>query len=121
VSNRLRKKKLEQQSRAAERPPVYTVFVDDNFGYMNEDSRFTAGEFATYDAALAEAKEIVRSTLAEQFQPGMSRRQLMDQYKDFGLDPFISPGLKDQPQFSAWNYANDIADEVIEQRMASLP
>ncbi len=39
--------------------PDYTVRVDDNFHYMDSSERYTAGEYDTWDEALAKAQSIV--------------------------------------------------------------
>jgi hypothetical protein len=82
----------------------FVVFVDDNFHYMNEDERYKAGVFASYEDALAEAKRIVDEDLAYNMKPGMTADALYEQYIQFGEDPFIIPAGKDDG-FSAWDYA----------------
>ena len=38
----------------------FDVFVDDNFHFMNEDERYSAGTFDTYEEAVANTKTIWR-------------------------------------------------------------
>ena len=89
----------------ARRKP-YTVFVDDNFHYMDESERYTLGHFATYEKAVAAAKRIVDKFLAAQHKRGMSAEELLKKYKTFGQDPYIVPNDR-EPGFSAWTYAEE--------------
>jgi hypothetical protein len=82
---------------------TYTVFVDDNFHYMDKGARTTHGEFETLEAAIEAAKEIVDDGLLHDYEPGMSASALYTRYTMFGDDPWISgPG---ETPFSAWEYA----------------
>jgi hypothetical protein len=81
----------------------YTVFVDDNYHYMDEAARYIHGEFETLEAAVDAAKKIVDDNLLQYCEPGMSAELLYGQYTMFGNDPWIS-GAEDKP-FSAWEYA----------------
>jgi hypothetical protein len=85
----------------------YKVLIDDNFHYMNEEYRDTAGVFETAAEAIAECKEIVDDCLKPMLQPGMTAAALYEQYEGFGDDPFIVPvDPNDAPvAFSAWAYA----------------
>jgi hypothetical protein len=82
---------------------TYTVFVDDNYHYMDKDKRYTHGEFATLEAAVEAAKKIVDDGLLHDYEPGMSASTLYSRYKMFGEDPWVS-GPEDSP-LSAWKYA----------------
>ena len=42
---------------------IFTVFVDDNFNYQDEDERWVAGEFSSYEEAVAACKNIVDQSL----------------------------------------------------------
>ena len=81
----------------------YTVYVDDNFHYMDENERYKLGEFDDCAAAIAACKEIVDEFLASTW--GKSE-DLYVTYVMFGEDPFI---LTDDPncKFSARDYARD--------------
>jgi hypothetical protein len=81
----------------------FDLFVDDNYHYMDEESRYKAGSFASYDEALAMAKGIVEEFLQQYCQPGMTSKELYEGYVGFGEDPFIIPAA--EPRFSAWDYA----------------
>jgi hypothetical protein len=81
----------------------FELYVDDNFHYMDEESRYKCGSFATYGEALAKAKAIVDEFLEQHHEPGMTSKELYEGYVGFGEDPFIIPS--GEPRFSAWDYA----------------
>ncbi len=89
----------------------YTVYVDDNFNYMDESERYKLGEFETAEAAVAAAKRIVDEYLASAYEPGMTPAELNHSYVCFGEDPFIVPQDPDS-KFSAWDYARARCDEL---------
>ncbi|HYK88702.1 MAG TPA: hypothetical protein VE398_08025 [Acidobacteriota bacterium] len=98
----------------------YEVLVDDNFHYMDEESRYKLGSFATYDEALTKAKAIVDDFLRENYSPGMTSKELYEGYVGFGEDPFIIPA--GDPRFSAWEYARERCAELCrdEDAVASI-
>jgi hypothetical protein len=81
----------------------FELFVDDNYHYMDEESRYRVGSFASYGEALARAKAIVDEFLEQHLLPGMTSKELYEGYVGFGEDPFIIPA--GEPAFSAWDYA----------------
>ena len=89
----------------------YTIHVDDNFHYMDEDERYTLGEFDTAEAAIAAARDIVDQYLQSAYKPGISARELYDSYVTFGEDPWISTDDGDC-KFSAWDYAKQRAVQM---------
>ena len=84
----------------------FQVFVDDNFHFMDEDERYKAAEFATYEEALAKARRIVDEELANIKKPGMTADELYKIYAFAGESPFILPASK-SGSFSARNYARE--------------
>lgn len=81
---------------------LYTVYIDDNFNYMDEDARTKHGEYATLEEAIQACKAIVDACLTRAHAPGMPARKLYEEYVAAGDDPFIvGPGAS----FSAWTYA----------------
>lgn len=88
----------------------FELFVDDNYHYMDEESRYRAGTFPSYDEALAKAKAIVDEFLEDSHQPGMTSKELFEGYIGFGEDPFIVPA--GEPDFSAWEYARERCREL---------
>ena len=89
----------------------YTLYVDDNFHYMDESERFEAGEFGSLGEAITEAKRIVDRCLAEVYKKGMSVEKLHEWYLMFGEDPFIVGGPPES-DFSAWSYAEARCEEI---------
>ena len=92
---------------------MYTVQVDDNSHYMDEDERSTLGEYETWDEAVAAAKKVVDDFLSENHKPGMIAGDLYTCYTMFGEDPFV---LGDRPEsedaFSAWDYAKRRCEDL---------
>jgi hypothetical protein len=92
----------------------YRVLVDDNFHYMDENYRECAGDFESYEDALALAKKITFESVIENEADTAS--ETFQKYKDFGKDPFIQPfGDASGPEenYSAWNTAEILA-QIIE-------
>lgn len=81
----------------------YTVYVDDNFHYMDESERYKLGEFDDCQSAVAACKGIVDEFLSS-CDPNKGADEMFKQYTIFGEDPWIS---SDEPdcKFSAWEYA----------------
>ena len=65
----------------------FTVFVDDNFHYMDPDERWTLGVFSSAEEAVAASKATVDACLDEAYAPGMSAEELFLRYTHFGDDP----------------------------------
>jgi hypothetical protein len=89
------------------KPQKYTVYVDDNFHYMDESKRTILGEFANEEEALAAARKLVDDFLADLETEGKSSEELYKTYVEFGEDPWIS-GVT----FSAWDYAKQRCREI---------
>jgi hypothetical protein len=94
----------------------FELFVDDNYPYMDEKSRYSVGSFASYNEALAKAKAIVDEFLENSHQPGMTSKELFADYVGFGEDPFIVPA--GEPYFSAWDYARARCTELCREEDA---
>lgn len=92
----------------------YLLYVDDNYHFMDESERTGPKTFATYEAALAEARSIVDDFLANAYKPGMSAGELYRSYTGFGDDPFIVCREVPEPpvKFSAWDYASKRCTEI---------
>ena len=93
-------------------PAEFTVYVDDNFHYQDEDERYRLGVYPTYEAALEACRALVRKDLEHFFKPGMTAADLVGQYSGFGEDPFIVPTPDGIEKFSARNYAGQHAAEM---------
>src|SRR5437016_4257548 len=81
----------------------YNVYVDENSHYMDEDERRFACSYDDCETAVAACKKIVERSLTEQYQEGMTAERLLNLYKSFGEDPWIS-STDDNCKFSAWDY-----------------
>lgn len=90
----------------------YTIFVDDNFHYMDEDERYTQGCYDGYETAVSVCKAIVDDYLRSAHEPGMTAEALYGSYCMFGEDPWISPTPEGVERFSAWGYAKHRAEEI---------
>jgi hypothetical protein len=93
---------------------TYTVFIDDNFHYMDKEARVRHGEFETLEAAVAACRAIVDGCLETNYEPGMSAEALYSAYKMFGEDPWVSGS--GNVGFSAWTYAKERCGEVCKSR-----
>jgi hypothetical protein len=92
----------------------YTVFVDDNYHYMDESERYRLGEFPDCTAAVAACKQIVEEFFST-CDLNTTDAELYHQYVSFGEDPWVKsddPGCK----FSAWDYARELARELARKR-----
>lgn len=96
----------------------YTIYINDNFHYMNPDERITGPTFNTAEEAVAECKRIVDRNLRwlrlgakDPNDPkGLYRR-----YVSFGDDPLIKADGPNQKLFSAWTYAEERCKEIVEE------
>ena len=85
----------------------YTVFVDDNFHYMDESERYKLAEFEDCASAVAACKQIVDEFL-NTCDSSKTDAEIFHQYVLFGEDPWIS-STDSECTFSAWNYARERA------------
>ena len=92
---------------------TYEVLVDDNYHYMDENERHSAGVFQTYGEALEHAKRIVDESLRHLLEPGKDIADLIASYLMFGEDPWISPTPDGTERFSARDYARERALEIL--------
>jgi hypothetical protein len=89
----------------------YTVYVDDNFHYMDESERYKLGEFDDCASAVAACQKLVDEFLLQCVGENNSIEELHKSYTFFGEDPFI---LTDDPncKFSARDYAARRVDQM---------
>lgn len=83
---------------------MFSIFVHDNFNYMQASEVSKRGDYATWGLAVIEAQRIVDLCLREGHKPGMTSADLYDYYVHFGDDPQIHP-VPPGEKFSAWDYA----------------
>lgn len=86
-------------------PYTYTVFVDENSHYMDEEERYRIGDFDSREEALARCRLIVDRSLAE-CDASAGAEAMFKHYTSFGDDPFIQTDDPDC-RFSAWDYAKE--------------
>ena len=91
----------------------YTVYVDDNFHYMDEEERYKLGDFATLEEAVAVCKRKVDGFLKVHASPEKTAAERYEEYTQAGPDPFIvtDDPAAGKPVFSAWNYAKERCEE----------
>lgn len=89
-----------------------TVYVDDNFHYMDEDERYCLGTFDSLDEAVAACRKIVDQFL--QNNSAETAEELYQSYVMFGEDPWIAGqhSGSDAPAFSARKYAQKRCKEL---------
>jgi hypothetical protein len=88
---------------------TYTVYVDDNYHYMDLDERYKLDDFATLDEAIAACKRVVDQFLSDEVDPATTPKEQFVQYLGFGPDPFIVTNDPEaaNPPFSARDYARE--------------
>ena len=86
----------------------YTLYIDDNFHYMDEEPRSSRGDYECEDEATRAAKRIVDGSLRDLYRSGMTPQELLACYKAFGEEPWVTGR-----QFSAWVYAEQQCWELI--------
>lgn len=93
----------------------YTVYVDDNFHYMDESERYKLGEFDDCQSAVTACKRIVDEFL-NTCGSAASAEEMFTQYTTFGEDPWIMAS-SDKPdcKFSAWGYAKERCRELAQK------
>jgi hypothetical protein len=86
----------------------FTVYIDDNFHYMDPQARSRLGEFDTEAEAVAAAKRVIDDFFAQTAGPGLAADQLFELYAAFGEEPWISPACP----FNAREYASQRCREL---------
>ena len=94
---------------------TYTVFIDDNYHYMDKDARYTNGEFETLEAAVGAAKRIIDDVLHHEHHAGMNAADLYGRYKMFGEDSWVS-SQQETPFFGVGLCQGAIRDHLLQHR-----
>jgi hypothetical protein len=80
---------------------------------MRTDERWTAGDFDTFEAAVAKCRRIVQNSLNDLYKSGMTAEALYRLYTGFGDDPFVVvPRGEPRGTFSSWDFAKDQAAKM---------
>jgi hypothetical protein len=90
----------------------FTVFVADNFHYMDESKTYKLGEFGSFELAMEASKRIVDEYLSSAYQADMTSAELYQSYVNFGEDPYIVSSESEGGHFSAWSYARKRCDTI---------
>ena len=90
---------------------TYSVYVDDNFHYMDESERYKLDTFETCEDAVKACMKIVDEFLEDGYKAGKNFEELMKEYLLFGEDPFIVSSDK-TCFFSARDYARKRCSEL---------
>ena len=93
----------------------YTLYVYDNYHYMDSKERYKAGEFDSLDQAVEKAKRIVDEFLLQAHNKCMLPDELYRQYTTFGEDTFIVDGPPSHT-FNAWDYAKNRCGEICSEK-----
>ena len=83
---------------------TFTVYIDDNFHYMDESERYTHGEYETYEEAVKVCQVIVDKCLGG-LKDKKNNKDIYSKYCLFGDDPWIMPVPEGKKRFSARDYA----------------
>lgn len=90
--------------------PGFMILIADNYHYGDQEHEYHAGQFRTWEEAVAQCQQIVDASLQHLLEPGMTAEGLWRQYVMFGEDPFIVPS--EAERFSAWEYARRRCAEI---------
>lgn len=93
------------QTDGAPKMTGFTVYVDDNYHYMDEDERWTLGVFGSAEEALSAAEDLVTKSVTAMYEAGMSASEVFGRYQMFGNDPFIVGVGFERRSFHAWDFA----------------
>jgi len=102
-----------------ENKSTFTVLVDDNFHFMDEDERWTAGTYDSLREALERCLQMVGQDLLQGHQATMAAADLYESYTMMGDDPFIAGPMKSM--FSAWGYAQELATFLAGKTESAAP
>ena len=94
----------------------YVVKIDDNYHFMDESERITAGSYDTLEEAIRKCEEITIRSLSDLYERGITPERLSAQWAMFGDDPFIVGGEGPVP-FSAREFITyELCKKIIEDK-----
>jgi crotonobetainyl-CoA:carnitine CoA-transferase CaiB-like acyl-CoA transferase len=77
--------------------PTFTVQVDDNFHFMDEDERWTAGTYGSLQKALDKCLQMVGQDLRQGYRSEITATDLYESYTTMGDDPrVVDPVARNQ-------------------------
>jgi hypothetical protein len=89
----------------------YTVIVNDNAHYQDENYSYKKGTYATLAEAILACQRLVDDYFASIDKKDLSAEELFQKYMVFGEDPYIVSSVASN-HFSAWDYAKQRAREL---------
>ena len=94
----------------------YEVYIDDNYHFMDESDRISAGSYRSLEKAIKKCKKITISSLRCLCEEGMTPEKLSAQWSMFGEDPFIV-GESDSIPFSAREFVTtELCKSIIDAK-----
>lgn len=69
---------IENDQTVPQSGAAFTVWVDDNFHYQDASHRYSAGKFATFEDAVATAKQMVLEDLTGMLKPEITGKALYE-------------------------------------------
>lgn len=101
----------------------FTVLVNDNYHYQDEEERYQLGEFDTLPAAISACQYLVDEYLDEARKDLTSSMAPVDDlyrsYTMFGPDPFVVGAVEHVP-FSAWTYAKQRCHDIFSGQLPPI-
>ena len=96
----------------------YKVCIDDNYHYMDESERYSAGSYDSLEEAIAKCKAMTIDSLESFYEKGITPEKLSAQWAMFGEDPFII-GADGSVPFSARKFITpELCKKIIETNKA---
>ena len=96
----------------------YKVCIDDNYHYMDESERYSAGFYDSLEEAIAKCKAMTIASLESFYEKGITPEKLSAQWAMFGEDPYIFTGKGSVP-FSARKFVTtELCQLIIDSRLA---
>ena len=92
----------------------HTVYIDDNFHYMDDSSSYTLGVFNSWSDAVNAAKAVIDEFLLDKWQDCGNTKKLMEAYCMFGEEPSIDKQNLFK-RFSARKYAKKKCKELFKK------
>lgn len=93
---------------------TYSVFIENNANYSNEDERYRLETYDDCQTALDFCRRKVDNFLIRHFKKGQTARELYDDYTTFGDNLSIVSNKSPQDcTFKAWEYAEERAKEIV--------
>ena len=94
----------------------YTVYVDDNYHYMDKSERYAEGSYESLEEAINKCKELTIKSLEHFYETGITPEKLSAQWAMFGEDPYVF-GVDGEVPFSARKFiSTELCQEIIDSK-----